>query len=393
MTDNQIVVTLPSLGEDVSQITVSSWLLDVGETGDEQQPLLEVSTDKVDTEVPMPHAGTLVEQLVAEGDVVDIGAPIAVLATPGPTSDQDSVQPTTGADIGPTSSQAGDTQRVEPTITELPPQESFSPMTPVPDGAVATSVIETATESASAHTAPLPRIRQIIAQRMVASLQTSAQLTSVVEVDLSVVSRLRSQAKADFLHEHGVKLSYLPFFVKAAIEALAEHPVVNAQVNADCTEITYHRYVHLGVAVDGPKGLMVPVVRNAQRLSIAGIATAISDAAKQVRNGSIRPDALTGGTFTITNTGSRGALFDTPILNQPQSAILGTGAVVDRVVPVRDPYTDFNIVVRPFAYLALTYDHRVIDGADAALYLTDVKQRLESGFTTSDVIDPTKALG
>jgi 2-oxoglutarate dehydrogenase E2 component (dihydrolipoamide succinyltransferase) len=182
-------------------------------------------------------------------------------------------------------------------------------------------------------------------------------------------------------------LSYLPFFAKAAIEALARHPVVNARLNADCTEVTYHHDVHLGMAVDSPGGLMVPVIANAQQLSIAALAQAISQRADEVRTGRITPDALRGGTFTLTNTGSRGALFDTPIINQPQSAILGVGAVVDRVVPTRDEHGGRLFGVRSMAYLSLSYDHRLIDGADAdaARYLTDLRHRLESGFTAEEL--------
>lgn len=220
---------------------------------------------------------------------------------------------------------------------------------------------------------------------MLDSLQTSAQLTSVVEIDLTDISHLRAATKGEFLDRTGVKLSFLPFFVKAAIEALEQHPVLGATVNADCTEITYSDGVDLGIAVDSPKGLMVPVIRGAHKLGIGDIAVEIATLANQVRSGSIRPDALVGGTFTVTNTGSRGALFDTPILNAPQSGILGTGAVVERVVPRRDTDGNLSIAVRSMVYFALTYDHRIVDGADAARFLTTVKQRLECGFTIEEV--------
>jgi 2-oxoglutarate dehydrogenase E2 component (dihydrolipoamide succinyltransferase) len=217
------------------------------------------------------------------------------------------------------------------------------------------------------------------------SLQTSAQLTTVVEVDVTAIARLRSQEKNDFQRRTGVKLSFLPFFVNTAVKALAEHPGINSSLNADCTEVIYHGAVHLGMAVDSDKGLMVPVIRDAGALRIPELAEAIVVVADSVRDGTIRPDDLSGGTFTITNTGSRGALFDTPIINQPQSAILGIGAVVDRLVPTRGDGGDLQIDVRSMAYLSLSYDHRIVDGADAARYLTSVRCRLETGFDRSEL--------
>lgn len=230
----------------------------------------------------------------------------------------------------------------------------------------------------------LPRIRRTIAARMVESLQTSAQLTTVLEVDVTEIARLRRAHKDEFLARSGVKLSFFPFFAKAAVAALSEHRVLNASVNPEVTEITYHGACHLGIAVDSDKGLMVPVIRDAQDLSIEGLARAIADKADRVRTGSITPGELGGGTFTLTNTGSRGALFDTPIINQPQTGILGIGAVVERVVPSRRD-DNLNIEVRSMAYLSISYDHRVVDGADAARFLTAVKQRLEGGFRATDL--------
>jgi 2-oxoglutarate dehydrogenase E2 component (dihydrolipoamide succinyltransferase) len=220
---------------------------------------------------------------------------------------------------------------------------------------------------------------------MLDSLRTSAQLTTVVETDITPIARLRAQHKEDFHRRTGVKLSFLPFFVAAAIDAISEHPIINASVNADHTEVTYHAAVHLGVAVDSAKGLMVPVIRNAHDLDLAHLAHAIAAAADSVRSRTIRPNDLTGGTFTITNTGSRGALFDTPIINQPQSAILGIGTVVERLVPDRGDDGELRIAVRSMAYLSLTYDHRIVDGADAARYLTAVTNRLEIGFDSADL--------
>jgi len=225
----------------------------------------------------------------------------------------------------------------------------------------------------------LSRARQLIARRMVESLQTSAQLTTVVEADVTAITRLRERAKADFETREGVKLSYLPFFALATLEALKVHPKLNAVLNTEAGQIIYHDAEHLGIAVDTERGLMVPVIRNAGDLNIGGLARKIADLAGRTRAGQVSPDELAGGTFTLTNTGSRGALFDTPIINQPQVAILGTGTVVKRPVVMEDPALGEVITVRSMVYLALTYDHRLIDGADAARFLTTVKERLEEG--------------
>jgi pyruvate dehydrogenase E2 component (dihydrolipoamide acetyltransferase) len=223
----------------------------------------------------------------------------------------------------------------------------------------------------------MSRPRQVIAQRMVESLRTSAQLTTVVEADVTAIARLRDRAKADFEAREGVKLTFLPFFALAAVEALKVHPKLNAVIDGD--QVTYHDAEHLGVAVDTERGLMVPVIHNAGDLNIGGLARKIGDLAQRTRSGQVGPDELAGGTFTLTNTGSRGALFDTPIINQPQVAILGTGTVVRRPVVVEDPALGEVIAVRSMVYLALTYDHRLVDGADAARFLTTVKNRLEEG--------------
>jgi pyruvate dehydrogenase E2 component (dihydrolipoamide acetyltransferase) len=225
----------------------------------------------------------------------------------------------------------------------------------------------------------MSRLRQVIAQRMVESLQTSAQLTTVVEADVTAIARLRQRAKTEFEAREGVRLTFLPFFALAALEALKIHPKLNAVLDAQTAEITYHDAEHLGVAVDTERGLLVPVIRNAGDLNIGGLARKIADLAQRTRDGKVSPDELAGGTFTLTNTGSRGALFDTPIINQPQVAILGTGTVVKRPVVVEDPMLGEVIAVRSVVYLALTYDHRLIDGADAARFLSTVKNRLEEG--------------
>jgi 2-oxoglutarate dehydrogenase E2 component (dihydrolipoamide succinyltransferase) len=228
-------------------------------------------------------------------------------------------------------------------------------------------------------TEKMSRLRKVIATRMVESLQVSAQLTTVVEVDVTSIARLRDSVKAEFATREGVKLSFLPFFAKAAIEALKAHPSVNSSIDQAAGTVTYHDTENLGVAVDTERGLLVPVIHDAGDLSLGGIARKIADLAERTRTNKITPDELGGGTFTLTNTGSRGALFDTPIINQPQVAILGVGSVVKRPVVVNDPDLGEVIAVRSMVYLALTYDHRIVDGADAARFLTTVRERLDAG--------------
>jgi 2-oxoglutarate dehydrogenase E2 component (dihydrolipoamide succinyltransferase) len=225
----------------------------------------------------------------------------------------------------------------------------------------------------------MSRLRKVIASRMTESLQTSAQLTTVVEADVTRIARLRQQARASFEAREGVKLSFLPFFALATVEALKVHPIVNASVDQDAGTITYHEGEHLGVAVDTERGLLVPVIHGAGDLNLAGMARKIADIAERTRTNKVTPDELGGGTFTLTNTGSRGALFDTPIINQPQVGILGTGGVVKRAVVVDDPDLGEIVAIRSMVYLALTYDHRIVDGADAARFLVTVKDRLEEG--------------
>jgi 2-oxoglutarate dehydrogenase E2 component (dihydrolipoamide succinyltransferase) len=225
----------------------------------------------------------------------------------------------------------------------------------------------------------MSRLRQTIAKRMVESLQVSAQLTTVVEVDVTKIARLRKQAKDSFAAREGVPLSFLPFFAVATVAALKQHPGVNASIDTEAGTITYHEAEHLGLAVDTDRGLLVPVIRDAGDLNLGGMARKIADLAERTRANKVGPDELGGGTFTLTNTGSRGALFDTPIINQPQVGILGTGSVVKRPVVVEDPNVGEVIAVRSMVYLALTYDHRIVDGADAARFLVTVKERLEVG--------------
>ncbi|PZS35372.1 MAG: dihydrolipoamide succinyltransferase [Pseudonocardiales bacterium] len=507
-----VSVTMPRLGESVTEGTVTRWLKAEGDHVDADEPLLEVSTDKVDTEVPSPASGTVLSIKVQEDETVEIGVELAVIgeagddagggedAAPAQQAEQASEQPAEEP-AQPQSPQRGDVEQEadaeqpaeEPAQPEPgdaapapqaaapePPTQSQPASAPQPASTAPTSVeeddddvagtyvtplvrrlasehgvdlgaiqgtgvggrirksdvlsaAEQSKSAAPAPTAPAPaaaapaparapahaaapapaaaspapsapapaaaepaaapaaaaaqrgrvepmsRMRQVIASRMVESLQTSAQLTTVVEVDVTKIARLRDQAKRDFEVREGVKLSFLPFFAVAAIEALKEHPVVNASIDVEAKTITYHDAEHLGIAVDTERGLAVPVIHNAGDLNLGGLARKIADLADRMRSNKISPDELGGGTFTITNTGSRGALFDTPIINQPQVAILGTGAVVKRPVVIADPNLGETIAMRSMVYLALSYDHRIVDGADAARFLNTMKTRLEAG--------------
>jgi pyruvate dehydrogenase E2 component (dihydrolipoamide acetyltransferase) len=267
-----------------------------------------------------------------------------------------------------------------PAATAPPATAAPAPTgTAAPPAAAAASARAVVPSSLRGTTERMSRARQVIARRMVESLQTSAQLTTVVEADVTEIARLRERAKADFEAREGVKLSFLPFFALATVEALKVHPKLNAIIDTEAGQVTYHDAEHLGIAVDTERGLMVPVIQNAGDLNIGGLARKIADLAARTRAGQVSPDDLAGGTFTLTNTGSRKALFDTPIINQPQVGILGTGAVVKRPVVVEDPALGEVITVRSMVYLALTYDHRLVDGADAARFLATVKDRLEEG--------------
>jgi pyruvate dehydrogenase E2 component (dihydrolipoamide acetyltransferase) len=518
-----VAVTMPQLGESVTEGTVTRWLKKEGERVEADEPLLEVSTDKVDTEIPSPASGILRGIVVDEDETVEVGAQLALIedeasagaaapaepaAPPEPAAAEPQAPPAppapappapapAPAEPAPAASQwsawspgpATPPAAYTPAPAEQPaapaytPPPSFAPSAPVPAPAPAPApavepstyngdatltggdspyvtplvrklaaehgveldsitgtgvggrirkqdVLEAARARRAAEeasraaapaapaTAPAPAVappapaptqaaapapaaapsrpaivpsalrgttqrmsrpRQVIAQRMMESLQTSAQLTTVVEADVTAIARLRDRAKRDFEAREGVKLSFLPFFAQAAVEALKIHPKLNAVINSETSEVTYHDAEHLGIAVDTDRGLMVSVIHNAGDLNIGGLARKISDLAARTRAGQVSPDELSGGTFTLTNTGSRGALFDTPIINQPQVAILGTGTVVKRPVVVDDPALGEVIAVRSMVYLALTYDHRLVDGADAARYLTTVKTRLEEG--------------
>ncbi len=476
---DQTVVRLPELGESVTEGTVTRWLKQVGDEVATDESLLEVSTDKVDTEIPSPAAGTLLEIKVHEDETVDVGAELAVIgsadagqtpaepASPAPQEEQEEQaepaeepaeepagesaesapaeeaheepaeearpepaaepesqpeqpeqpeQPAAAASSGGRDSAAYVTPLVRKMATQhgvdlasiagtgvggrirkqdvlAAAQQQGKDTTPAQPAAAAAAAAEPSPAAPPASrapgapvpsplrgkTEPMTRLRKVIAQRMVESLQVSAQLTTVVEVDVTAISRLRDAVKVDFASREGVKLSFMPFFAKAAIDALKAHPSLNAAIDTEKGEVTYFDVENLAIAVDTERGLLTPVIKEAGDLSIAGLARKIADVAERTRTSKITPDELSGGTFTLTNTGSRGALFDTPIINQPQVAILGTGAVVKRPVVIDDPNLGETIAVRQMVFLALTYDHRLVDGADAARFLGEVKARLEAG--------------
>ena len=491
-------VKMPALGESVTEGTVSSWLKAVGDTVEVDEPLLEVATDKVDTEVPSPVAGTILEIRVPEDETVEVGTVLAVIgapseagapasapaapapaaaptppasapaapapaaasapapappasapAAPAPTAASAPVPapptpsaapspapaaptpaaaaPTTPApaygkhaaptpaepaDAAPSAAAVASAAYVTPIVRKLARDKGIDLTTltgtgvggrirkqDVEEAAKRAEAAKAAAQAAPAAAAPatpaakpaagavdtelrgttqkMGRLRQVIAERMISSLQTSAQLTTVVEVDVTRVAALRARAKNDFLAKNGTKLTFLPFFVAAATEALKAHPKVNATI--DDKQVTYHDVEHIGIAVDTPRGLLVPVVKNAGDLNIPGLAKHINDLAARTRENKVNPDELSGSTFTITNTGSGGALFDTPIINQPEVAILGLGAIQKQPRVIKGADGNEAIAIRSVCYLALSYDHRLVDGADAARYLMTVKKRLEEG--------------
>jgi pyruvate dehydrogenase E2 component (dihydrolipoamide acetyltransferase) len=362
-------VTMPEFGESVTSATVTRWLKRVGDMVEVDEPLLEVSTDKVDTEVPSPVAGLILELLAAEEDMVDVGGVLARIGQPA-----DQPPPPAGPATAPSAPQPTRSGGDAPSTAPARPAAAPVAAADGGDGLAGTAV-------------PMSRLRQIIAQRMTESLAVSAQLTSVQEVDVTRIARLRQRAKLNFERREGVKLTFLPFFAKAVIEALGAFPAFNASVAADGKSVTYHREVHLAVAVDTPRGLLVPVIPDAQHLSLGGLARKIADVADRARSNSIKADELSGGTFTITNIGSVGALFDTPIINQPQVAILATGAIFRRPAVIAGPDGEDQLAVRSMCYLPLTYDHRVIDGADAGRFVGAVRARLEKGAFEADLAD------
>ncbi|WP_328831900.1 2-oxoglutarate dehydrogenase, E2 component, dihydrolipoamide succinyltransferase [Streptomyces sp. NBC_00252] len=465
-------VVLPALGESVTEGTVTRWLKEVGEEVAEDEPLLEVSTDKVDTEIPSPVAGVLLEILVGEDETAEVGAKLAVVGAPGaapaaapappapapapaaaapapapapaaPEAPAAPPAPAAPAAPAPAPAPAAAAPAAAPAAPAPAPVAAapVTPAAPAPaaaqpadDGAYVTPLVRklasengvdlstvkgtgvggrirkqdviAAAEAAKAAAAPapaaaapaaaakktptleasplrgqtvkMPRIRKVIGDNMVKALHEQAQLSSVVEVDVTRLMRLRGQAKDSFAAREGVKLSPMPFFVKAAAQALKAHPAINARINVEDGTITYFDTENVGIAVDSEKGLMTPVIKHAGDLNIAGIAKATAELAGKVRANKITPDELSGATFTISNTGSRGALFDTIIVPPNQVAILGIGATVKRPAVIETE--DGTVIgVRDMTYLTLSYDHRLVDGADAARYLTAVKAILEAG--------------
>ena len=463
-------VTMPALGESVTEGTVTRWLKAVGDEVAADEPLLEVSTDKVDTEIPSPVAGILTEITAQEDDTVEVGGQLAVIGTEAPAEKpaEPEAKPAPKQEAPKQEAPKQEAPKQEaPKAAEKPAESKPAPAAPKAEQAAsapapqavasssgdssngsspyvtplvrklaAENDVDLATvkgtgvggrirkqdvlaaaeakkapaaeEKAPAKSAPsapsgaapgvrpeladlrgttqkVNRIRQITAKKTVESLQTTAQLTQTFEVDMTKIAQLRAQAKKSFAEREGVNLTFLPFFAKAVVEALRAHPNVNASFDEGKKEITYHAAEHLGIAVDTEQGLLSPVIHNAGDLSLAGLARAIADLAKRTRSGGLKPDELAGGTFTITNIGSQGALFDTPILVPPQAAMLGTGAIVKRPVVVTDETGNESIGVRSMCYLPLTYDHRLIDGADAGRFLTTIKHRLEEAAFEADL--------
>jgi 2-oxoglutarate dehydrogenase E2 component (dihydrolipoamide succinyltransferase) len=440
-------VVLPALGESVTEGTVTRWLKKVGDSVSVDEPLVEISTDKVDTEIPSPVAGVIQQILVKEDETVAVGAVLAVVGdgaaatppaaapavaapvAPAPVTPAPAVSspvipapvsaiatPVVPAPVAPPAPPAPLAPAPTPVVSAPAPTQSESDpnyVTPIvrklasdlgvnlanvkgtgvggrirkedveaagrPSSvpSVVQASVPAATSALRGTKEPMTRLRRVLAERAVASMQQTAQLTSVVEVDVTNVANLRDRTKNDFLAKTGVKLSFMPFFTLAAAEALRAHPKINSSAEGD--QIVYHDGENISFAVDTERGLLTPVIRNTASLSIAQLAKQIADLADRTRSNQLKPDELSGGTFTVTNTGSRGALFDTPVVFLPQSAILGTGIVTKRPAVVLDASGNEAIAIRSMVYLALSYDHRIIDGADAARYLTDVKKRLEEG--------------
>jgi pyruvate dehydrogenase E2 component (dihydrolipoamide acetyltransferase) len=453
-------VLMPELGESVTEGTVTRWLKKVGDTVEVDEPLVEVSTDKVDTEIPSPVGGTLLSITAEEDDTVAVGGELARIGTgattaaptpapappapPEPAAEpapQPTPQPAAKPEPAPTpqavpepapqpraepAPSAGGTPYVTPLVRKLAAENNIDLGSLTGTGVGGRirkqdvlSAAEQKAQKAQAAAAPAPaqpaaaqapptprpsaptpapalahlrgstqkatRIRQITAKKTRESLQATAQLTQTHEVDMTRIVGLRAKTKTAFAEREGVNLTFLPFIARAAIDALKIHPNINASYNEDSKEITYYDAEHLGFAVDTEQGLLSPVIHNAGDLSLAGLARAIADIAARARSGDLRPDELSGGTFTITNIGSQGALFDTPILVPPQAAMLGTGAIVKRPRVVVDDTGNESIGVRSICYLPLTYDHRLVDGADAGRFLTTIKHRLEEGAFEADL--------
>ena len=432
-------VTLPALGESVTEGTVTRWLKKVGDTVAVDEPLVEVSTDKVDTEIPSPFAGVVEQILVQEDDTIEVGgilavigtsasaaaapeaapapveapvaapvaqtvaepvvapvvaeapaapvytappvAPVAPVVTPAPTASSDPTYVTPlvrkfaaehGIDLSAVAGTGvGGRIRKEDVVAGAQPVVPSAPAS-APAAAPAPAVVASAQRGT---TEPMSRLRKVLAERAVASMQQTAQLTTVVEVDVTAIAAMRQRIQPQFVAATGGKLNFMPFFALAAAEALKAHPKLNASIEGD--NIVFHPTENIAFAVDTERGLLTPVIRDASTLSIAQIAQQIADLAARTRENKLKPDELGGATFTLTNTGSRGALFDTPVVFLPQVAILGTGIVTKRPVVVTDAAGNDSIAIRSMVYLALSYDHRLVDGADASRFLVDVKNRLE----------------
>ncbi len=414
------IIILPALGESVTEGTITRWLKAVGDAVAVDEPIVEISTDKVDTEIPASVAGVLTKITAPEDSVVEVGGELgrigssiaAAPATPAPAVPAPAVPPAPAP--APAATESTQSGYLTPLVrrmaaeagidlatitgtgaggritkTDVAAASGSAPSTPASAPVAAAPVtpsapvpkpsapVVVASGPLAGTTEPLSRLRKVIAQRMVESLQVSAQLTTVVEVDVTKIATLRNRVKKSFEQREGVKLSFMPFFVKASVEALKQYPQLNASIDMTAGTVTYYSDENIGIAVDTERGLLVPVIHQAGDLNIAGIARQISDLAERTRTSKVSPDDLSGGTFTVTNTGSRGALFDTPIVNLPQVAILGTGAVVKRPVAVTDDNGQDVIAIRSMVYLALSYDHRLVDGADAARFLSTIKARLE----------------
>ena len=435
-------VLMPELGESVTEGTVTRWLKKVGDPVAADEPLVEVSTDKVDTEIPSPTAGTLLSITAAEDVTVPVGGELGKIGTAGvaPPVPQPAAAPPPAPEPTPpvvaapvvaapvVAAPVVAAPVVAAPVVAAPPNDDPGPyVTPLvrklaaengvdlasvkgtgvggrvrkqdvlaaaearkaPTAAASAAAPVAPTVAANAAASPLAhlrgttvkasRIRQLTARKTRESLLASAQLTQTHEVDMTKIVTLRSRAKKEFAEREGVNLTYLPFIARAVIDALKAHPNINASYNEETSEITYYDAEHLGFAVDTEQGLLSPVVHNAGDLSLAGLARAVNDIAARARSGDLKPDELSGGTFTITNIGSQGALFDTPILVPPQAAMLGTGAIVKRPRVIIDEAGNESIGVRSICYLPMTYDHRLIDGADAGRFLTTVRRRLEDG--------------
>lgn len=461
-------VVMPALGESVTEGTVTTWLKSVGDAVETDEPLVEVSTDKVDSEVPAPASGFLAEIRVPEDETVEVGTVLAVItaqapsdapsepapaAAPAAPAQQAPVPaspapqapaPAPAAPVNPfptpaslaqtaetgqlaqssasTPAQVSQTGYVTPIVRKLAREAGIelaevtgtgiggrirredveaaikaraavqAPAAPAASAAPQTAVAPAPGDNVFSGreasplrgtTEKMSRLRQTIARRMVESLATAAQLTTVIEVDVTKIAALRARAKDAFVQRENTKLTFLPFFVKAATEALRFHPKLNATINDK--EVTYFDHENIGIAVDTERGLLVPVIKDAQEMSIADVSRSINDLAARTRSATIGADELSGSTFTVTNTGSGGALFDTPVLNMPETAIMGVGTIVKRPVVVKDELGNDSIAIRSMVYLSLSYDHRLVDGADASRFLMDVKRRLEEAAFESEL--------